>query len=218
MGFDDMSSDWQSILITLSYMKGNNAAGQYTNLFAETRNINMSFDDFEKDLVANFQSTSLKCDTEKELLGLKQKKDQSVEDYFTYMHQLIQKAEYDEHTHASLLVHTVHHGIHNKIIEFVKRGQPHLLELEHLVKWEKALIHTNNTLKDIVSQKSGSSSSACFFTPRSNYTPVQKVQMPTVSTLTGNSAAAVHPNVPGTFGGMSVPMDLAKVHAEGKCQ
>ena len=103
-------------------------------------------------------------------------------------------------------------------MEFVERGQPHLLKLDYLGKWEKALIHTNNTLKDIVSQKSGSSSSACFFTPRSNYTPVQKVQMPTVSTLTGNSAAAVHPNVPGTFGGMSVPMDLAKVHAEGKCQ
>ena len=60
-------------------------AGQYANLFAETRSINMLFDDFEKDLVATFQPTSLKHDTEKELLGLKQKKDQLVEDYFTYM-------------------------------------------------------------------------------------------------------------------------------------
>ena len=116
MGFDDMLSDQQSILITLSYMKDNNAAGRYTNLFGETRSINMSFDDFEKDLVTTFQPTSLKCDTEKELLGLKQKKDQSVEDYFTYMCQLIQKAEYNEHTHASLLVHTARHGIHNEIV------------------------------------------------------------------------------------------------------
>ena len=66
-------------------MKGNNAAGQYANLFAETKSIDMTFDNFEKDLIETFQLVSLKCDTEKELLGLKQKKEQSVEDYFTYM-------------------------------------------------------------------------------------------------------------------------------------
>ena len=54
MGFDDMPSNWQSILIMLSYKKGNSVAGQYANLFVETRSINMMFDGFEKDLVATF--------------------------------------------------------------------------------------------------------------------------------------------------------------------
>ena len=92
MGFNDMPSNRQSILITLSYMKGNNAAGQYANLFVETRSIDMTFDNFEKDLIETFQLASLKYDTEKELLGLKQKKEQSVEDYFTYMCQLVRDA------------------------------------------------------------------------------------------------------------------------------
>ena len=124
----------------LSYMKGNNPAGRYTNLFTETKSINMTFDDFEKDLITTFQPASLKRDAEKELLGLKQKKDQSVEDYFTYMHQLMLRAKYDKNTHASLLVHTARHGVHNEIVEFVERGKPLLLELEHLSRWEKALI------------------------------------------------------------------------------
>ena len=41
-------------------MEGNNPAGQYTNLFVETKSINMMFDDFEKDLIATFQPASLK--------------------------------------------------------------------------------------------------------------------------------------------------------------
>ena len=50
----------QTILITLSYMKGDNAAGRYADLFAETRDINMTVEDFEKDLIATFQPASLK--------------------------------------------------------------------------------------------------------------------------------------------------------------
>ena len=173
MGFDDMLSNRQSILITLSYMKGNNAAGRYANLFAETKSINMTFDNFEKDLVMTFQPTSLKCDAEKELLGLKQKTDQLVEDYFTYMRQLMLRAEYNENTHTSLLVHTAHHRIHNEIVEFVERGQPLLLKLDHLGRWEKALIHADNTLKDIASRKSSSSGSNHFFTPCSNYSDLK---------------------------------------------
>ena len=219
MGFDDVPSNRQSILITLSYMKGNNPARRYANLFAETKSIDMMFDDFEKDLVATFQLASLKRDAEKELLGLKQKKDQLVEDYFTYMHQLMLRAEYDENTHASLLVYTAHHRIHNEIVEFVERGQPLLLELEHLGRWEKALIHADNTLKDIASRKRGSSSrNTRFFTPRSSYPTTQGTMAPTASTSTGASTASVHPNAPGSFGGMGVPMDLAKARAKGKCQ
>ena len=48
---------------------------------------------------------------------------------------------------------------------------------------------------------------------RSLYTSMQKVQTPVASTLTGSSVTTVHPNVPGTFGGMGVPMDLTKAHA-----
>ena len=128
-------------------------------------------------------------------------------------------AEYDENTHASLLVHTARHGIHNEIVEFVERGQPQLLELEHLGRWEKALIHADNTLKDIASRKRGSSSgNTCFFTPCSGYTATQGTPAPTASTSTGTSTASIHPNAPGTFGGMGVPMDLAKARAEGKCR
>ena len=101
-------------------------------------------------------------------------------------------------------------------MEFVKRGQPQLLEIENLGQWEKALIHADNTLKDIASRKSGNSNK--FFTPRSSYTPVPKAQTPAAPTSTGNSLASMHPNAPGTFGGAGVPMDLAKARAEGKCQ
>ena len=111
----------------------------------------MMFEDFEQDLIAMFQPGLMKHDAEKELLGLRQKKDQLVEDYFTYMCQLIAKVEYNESTHASTLVHITCNGIDNKIVEFVERGQPRLLEIEHLGQWEKALIHANNTLKDIAS-------------------------------------------------------------------
>ena len=52
---------------------------------------------------------------------------------------------------------------------------------------------------------------------RSLYTFMQKVQTPVASTLTGSSVTTVHPNMPRTFGGMGVPMDLTKAHAEGKC-
>ena len=42
--------------------------------------------------------------------------------------------------------------------------------------------------------------------------------MPAASTSTGSNVAAVHPNMPRTFGGMGVLRDLAKAHAKGKCQ
>ena len=70
MGFDNMLSARQTILITLSYMKGDNTAGRYVDLFAETRDINMTVKEFEEDLIATFQPASLKRDAEKELLGL----------------------------------------------------------------------------------------------------------------------------------------------------
>ena len=197
-------------------MKGDNAAGRYADLFAETRNVNMTVEDFEKDLIATFQPASLKRDAEKELLGLRQKKGQSVEDYFTTLRQLLVTVEYDEYTHTSTLIHIVRDGVSNEVVEFVERGQPRLLEMDNLGQWEKALIRADNTLKDIASRKSGSSNK--FFTPRSGYTPAPKAQTPAAPTLTGNSSASVHPNAPGTFGGAGVPMDLAKARAEGKCR
>ena len=216
MGFDNMPSARQTILITLSYMKGDNAAGRYADLFAETRDVNMTVEEFEKDLIATFQPASLKRDAEKELLELRQKKGQSVEDYFTRLRQLLITAEYDEHTHASTLIHIVREGVFNEVVEFVERGQPRLLEIDNLGQWEKALIRADNMLKDIASRKSGSSNK--FFTPRSGYTPAPKAQATAATTSTGSSLTSVHPNAPGTFGGAGVPMDLAKARAEGKCR
>ena len=124
MGFDNMPSARQTILITLSYMKGDNAAGRYVDLFAETRDVNMTVKEFEEDLIATFQPASLKRDAEKELLGLRQKKGQSVEDYFTTLRQLLITAEYDENTHTSTLIHIIRDGVFNEVVEFVERGQP----------------------------------------------------------------------------------------------
>ena len=139
-----------------------------------------------------------------------------MEDYFTRLCQLLITTEYDENTHASTLIHIVRDGVFNEVVEFVERGQPRLLEIENLGQWEKALIRADNTLKDIASRKSGSSSR--FFTPRTGYTPAPKAQATAAPTSTGNSSPSVHPNAPGTFGGTGVPMDLAKARAEGKCR
>ena len=53
-------TDRQKMLIILSYMKGDNAAGRFTDLMVTTRGIDtMSFASFEEKLKKMFQPTAL---------------------------------------------------------------------------------------------------------------------------------------------------------------
>ena len=55
-GFEEEPSDWQKVLIILSYMKGQNAAGQWVDLYV-TQGLNAvhSFDKFADQLKKTFQ-------------------------------------------------------------------------------------------------------------------------------------------------------------------
>ena len=64
-------------------MKGENAAGRFTDLMVTTRGIDtMSFTSFEEKLKKTFQPAALVQNVETTLFALKQGKE-SVEDYFT---------------------------------------------------------------------------------------------------------------------------------------
>ena len=76
-------TDWQKMLIILSYIKGDNAAGRFTDIMVTTRGIDMmSFVSFEEKLKKTFQLAALVRNAETALFALKQGKE-SVEDYFT---------------------------------------------------------------------------------------------------------------------------------------
>jgi len=82
-GFEEEPFDRQKVLIILSYMKGQNAAGQWADLYV-TQGLNSvhSFDEFAEQLKKVFQPLDIWRNAEKCLLALKQGKE-TVEDFMT---------------------------------------------------------------------------------------------------------------------------------------
>lgn len=84
MGFNKDPNNSQKILMTLSYMKGNNAAGQFTDLYIQQQGASLRFmlySKFKKRLNSLFMPAMLKKQAENKLLKLKQGHE-TVEDYF----------------------------------------------------------------------------------------------------------------------------------------
>ena len=127
------------------------------------------------------------------------------------------KVEYDEDTHASLLVHMAWNGVHNKIMEFVEREQPHLLKLDYLGKWKKPSSTLTTLWRTLCPERVELPPQTNTSHPVLAIPPHKRCKHP-LATLTGSSAATVHPNALRTFGGQGILMDLAKAQAEGKCQ
>ena len=143
------------------------------------------------------------------------------------MKQLAMQAGYNIDTHAKTLVRLMRQGLKNNVVEYVERSMPNLMETNDVRKWEKALIRTDQILREIEDRKKGgweTSQQQRYGTaaqwPRTTSAPRQNTTVPSVQTQGGfiqNKPAPIHPNQVGTFGGSGVPMDINKARAEGKC-
>ena len=154
-GFEEEPSDRQKVLIILSYMKGQNAAGRWADLYV-TQGLNAvcSFDEFADQLKKMFQPPDIRHNAEKRLLALRQGKE-TVEDFMTRLKQLVIEAEYNVSHHSRLLINIMRNGIHNEIVEMVERSQPHLLNNASFSAWETALVQASAILQDIADRKRG---------------------------------------------------------------
>ena len=154
-GFDSEPTDAQKILMTLSYMKGNNAAGRFTDLYVQQKGDQICltlYSEFKKKLDGLFMPAALKRQAENELFKLRQGCE-TVEDYFVRMNQLMLQAEYTPLHHSRILINIAQRGLKNEIVEFVERGQPALLVNENFDAWVDALIQADQVLREIEDRK-----------------------------------------------------------------
>ena len=146
-------TDWQKMLIILSYIKGDNAAGRFTDIMVTTRGIDMmSFVSFEEKLKKTFQLAALVRNAETALFALKQGKE-SVEDYFTWPYQLAKEAKFSITYHGCTIVNLIQQVVKLKIIEFVERNQPDLINSTNPEVWEMALVRVEEILNQITEKK-----------------------------------------------------------------
>ena len=108
------------MLIILSYMKGDNAAGRFADLMVTTRGIDtMSFASFEEKLKKIFQPATLVRNAETVLFALKQGKE-SIEDYFTQLYQLAEEAKFNVTYHGRTIVNLIRQAVKSEIVEFIE--------------------------------------------------------------------------------------------------
>ena len=209
-------TDRQKVILVLSYMTGDNAAGRFADLYNRERRIGTeSFDNFAAKLRFAFRPAAIQRKAEKELLGLRQGKE-AVEDFVVRMKHLIIEAEYDLVDHSRLLINILRTGVHNDVVEYVERSQPALLDSHSFTDWELALVHADQVLSEIADRKRGASMTTTTrsFPSRPSPTTGSTAFVPQPQSAPKPS---VHPNQPGTFGGHGIPMDIGKARAEGKC-
>ena len=141
------------MLIILSYMKGDNAAGRFADLMVTTRGIDtMSFASFEEKLKKNFQPAALVWNAETTLFALKQGKE-SVEDYFTHLYQLAKEAKFSVTYHGRTIVNLIWQAVKLEIVEFVEWNQPDLIDFTNPQVWETALVRAEEILNQIAEWK-----------------------------------------------------------------
>ena len=209
--FDSNPTNAQKILMTLSYMKGNNVAGCFADLYVQQQGDRIHlvlYSEFKRRLNLLFMPAMLKRQAENELLKLKQEHE-TVEDYFVCMNQLMLQVEYSTLHHSRILISIARRGLKNNIVEFVERGQPTLLMNDDFDAWVDALVQADQVLREIKDRKRGS------WKPKQQYRTT--TNWPTAKPTPQPTPPAVHPNQVGTFAGQGVPMDIGKAHAEGKC-
>ena len=220
MGFETEPSDVQQIMIVLSYMRGDNAAGRFTDLYAQEQRLgHQSFKKFAESLEETFLPKEMKREAERKLMVLKQGQKDTVSDFFVRMKHLTIEAGYDTTAQARLLIRITRDGVHNEIVEYVERSNPNLFETESLAKWEKALTRAEAILTEIADRKRRGGNQN--FT-RNWFGNRQTDKTTTASTSNTTQSAPkapeIHPNQVGTFGAQGgVPMDISKARAEGKC-
>ena len=141
------------MLIILSYMKGDNAAGRFTDFMVTTRGIDtMSFASFEEKLKKSFQPTTLVRNVETALFALKWGKE-SVKDYFTQLYQLAKEAKFSVTYHGRTIVNLIWWAVKLEIVEFDKQNQPDLIDSINPQVWEMALVRAEEILNQIAERK-----------------------------------------------------------------
>ena len=221
LGFESQPTNMQQIMIVISYMRGDNAARRFTDLYAQEHHLGQhTFEEFSDLLAETFLPKELKWEAEQKLMVLKQGQKDTVSDFFIKLKHLTIEAGYDMRTQARLLICIPHDGVRNKIIEYVERSNPDLFEAESLLKWEKALTQAEAILTEIADWKRRGGNQTFTW----NWFGNQQSDKTTTVTTTTSSAqpapkvAEVHPNQVRTFGAQGgVPMDISKARAEGKC-
>ena len=151
VGFNSEPNNAQKILMTLSYIKGNNAARWFADLYIQQQGDQLRqtlYLEFKKHLDGLFMPAALKRQAENELLKLKQGKE-TVEDYFVWMNQLILQVEYSTITHSCILISITWRGLKNKFVEFVKREQPALMQTNNFDTWVDVLVQADQVLCEI---------------------------------------------------------------------
>ena len=216
MGFENMPTDEQKIMIAISYMRGDNAAGRFADLYAQEVDFDMdaqTFEEFAKKVGETFLPKEIRREAERKLMALKQGPKDSVSDFFIRLKQLTLEAGYDTRVQGRLLIHLTRDSVRNEVVEYVERSNPDLFESESLAKWETALTRAEAILVEIADHKHHGGHTTfkqTWFGKRAEMTAS------TSSFLTPK--VEVHPNQPGTFGAQGgVPMDISKARAKGKC-
>ena len=216
MGFENMPTDEQKIMIAISYMRGDNAAGRFADLYAQEVDFDtdaQTFDEFTKKVGETFLPKEIRREAERKLMALKQGPKDSVSDFFVRLKQLTLEAGYDTRVQGRLLIRLTRDGVRNEVVEYVERSNPDLCESENLAKWETALTHAEAILAEIADRK------RCGGHTTFNKTWFGKrAEMTATTSSPPVPKTEVHPNQPGTFGAQGgVPMDISKARAEEKC-
>ena len=212
-------TDQQKMLIILSYMKGDNAAGRFVDLMVTTRGIDtMLFTSFEEKLKKSFQPTALVWNTEAALFVLKQGKE-SVKDYFIWLYQLTKEAKFSVIYHGCTIVNLIWQAVKSEIVESVKWNQPDLIDSTNSQVWETALVKAGEILNQIAKRKQS------IYAMRPTYNPcfvprtqTQQWQFPPPASPPPTPASSTpHLNQPGVFPGCGMSMELGKAQAAGIC-
>ena len=208
------------MLIILSYMKGDNAAGRFADLMVTTRGIDtMSFTSFEEKLRKTFQPAALVRNAETALFALKQGKE-SVEDYFTRLYQLAEEAKFSVTYHGRTIVNLIRRAVRSEIVEFVERNQLDLIDSTEPQVWETVLVRAEEILNQIVERKRSVFATGPTYNPQfvpRTQTSKQSNPPPANTPSSSTPTSTPHPNQAGVFPGRGVPMELGKAQAAGIC-
>jgi len=215
-GYEHPPSSSQKIMITLSYMRGDNAAGRFADLYAiqhQSDFRDISWAGFCNELDTMFFPVALRRQAEQKLLVLKQNKSETVSDFFVRMKQLIAEAEYSTEHNGRTLINVARTGLKNEVVELVERSQPELIDSDDFEQWERSLIRGDQVLAEIAARKKDSGSITWPRRPQVTSTTTTTPRVPTAASSTNTVAT----DQAGTFGGQGIPMDLSRARAEGKC-
>ena len=235
-GYQQTPNDMQKIMITLSLMKSG-LVKQFANMFVDSHNLKeYSFEEFKWNLSVMFQPANIQRKAKQELVNLRQKSNEVIEEFILHFHQCVIEAQYNIGAHGRFLIQILQNATKQELVEFVEIFQVQLIDSDKLDDWVHALIQAEWIKTEQKAQKA--TSTGHFDTPAkswnanpqngSNYvSPNYKGKNPITNFLANKAVtspiakpamlAAIHPNQTGTFRGQGALMDVSKAHAEGKC-